>query len=48
GWVVNENITREEFALPEIAYKAVMFCLRYLSPVAIAIVFLQAVGLISL
>jgi len=48
GWVVNEKITREEFGLSEGAYKAVLFCLRYLSPVAIAIVFLQAVGLISL
>ncbi|SQD78809.1 sodium-dependent transporter [Moritella yayanosii] len=48
GWVVNEKITREEFGLSEGAYKAVMFCLRYISPVAIAIVFLQAVGLISL
>ncbi|QUM86500.1 MULTISPECIES: sodium-dependent transporter [unclassified Moritella] len=48
GWVVNEKITREEFGLSEVAYKAVMFCLRYLSPVAIAIVFLQAIGLISL
>jgi len=48
GWVVNEKITREEFGLSDTAHKAVMFCLRYLSPVAIAIVFLQAVGLISL
>jgi len=48
GWIVKDNITREEFGLSEGAYKAVIFCLRYLSPVAIAIVFLQAVGLISL
>ena len=48
GWIVSDKITREEFVLPDGLYKAVMFCLRYLSPVAIAIVFLQAVGLINL
>lgn len=48
GWIVKDDITREEFVLPDLAYKAVMFCLRYISPLAISIVFLQAVGWINL
>jgi len=48
GWVVDKDITKTEFALSDLAYSAVIFCLRYISPIAIAIVFLQAVGWVSL
>lgn len=48
GWLVDKEITKKEFGISDVAYNAVIFCLRFISPIAIAIVFLQAVGWITL
>jgi NSS family neurotransmitter:Na+ symporter len=47
GWFMARESTRDELAMGEApAYRLWRFLIRYVSPAAIAIVFLNAVGLV--
>ncbi len=48
GWRLKEEIVREELALSHNWYMIVTFCLRFISPIAITLVFLQATGILNL
>ncbi len=48
GWKVKQEIVEKEMGLSSAAFTAYKFCLKFLAPVAILIVFAQLVGLISL
>lgn len=48
GWVVKSQYTREELQISDRFYSLWRFCVRYLAPVAIFIVFMQLIGVISL
>ena len=47
GWIVSKEVSRQEFGLSPTLYSIVIVCLRFIAPVAISLVFLQAVGWIN-
>jgi NSS family neurotransmitter:Na+ symporter len=46
GWVLSQAASREEFAMSERAYALWRFLIRYIAPVAVAVVFLSAAGVL--
>ena len=47
-WLMSEKATRDELQTNELIYKVWRFLVRYVTPVAVIIVFLNALGIISL
>lgn len=45
GWVMKRQFTKEELNTTPAAYKFWRFCVRYLAPVAILLIFIQMMGL---
>jgi NSS family neurotransmitter:Na+ symporter len=45
GWFMKEEFVKEEFNLSEWQFKLVMVLLRYVAPLAITLVFVNAIGL---
>jgi len=45
GWFMKDELVKAEFNLPEKQYKLVMLLLRYVAPIAIIFVFINAIGL---
>lgn len=48
GWVMSTEATRDELATTAVAYKVWRFAIRWLTPVAVIIVFLNLVGVLDL
>ena len=47
GWVMTEKATREELATTPFAYQIWRLAIRWLTPVAVIIVFLNLIGLLD-
>ncbi len=48
GWLMSEASTRDEFETYDILYRGWRFLVRFITPVAVIIVFLNVIGVISL
>jgi NSS family neurotransmitter:Na+ symporter len=48
AWVMSENSTRDELNTYNIVYKTWHFMVKYITPIAVIIVFLNVIGVISL
>jgi len=48
SWVVSRKVMAEELGISPLLFKGWQFTMRYLTPIAISIVFLNALGVISL
>lgn len=46
GWVMKEHATREELNTSALTYTIWRFCIRWVTPVAIAVVFFQLIGVL--
>lgn len=44
GWIMRREHVREELAMPEAGFRVLQFLLRYVSPVAIVLIFLHVAG----
>ncbi len=47
AWLMRESSTREELATYDIVYKVWQFLVKFVTPVAVIIVFLEAIGVID-
>jgi NSS family neurotransmitter:Na+ symporter len=47
AWLMRESSTREELATYDIVYKVWHFLVKYVTPIAVIIVFLEAIGVIE-
>lgn len=45
GWFMKEEFVKEEFNLPQGQFKLIILLLRYVAPIAISLVFINAIGL---
>jgi NSS family neurotransmitter:Na+ symporter len=48
GWLMHESSSREEFKTNNVVYSVWQFLVKYITPVAVIIVFLNALGIIEL
>jgi NSS family neurotransmitter:Na+ symporter len=48
AWLMREASSRDELKTSEIIYTSWRFLLRYVTPVAVIIVFLNAIGVINI
>ena len=48
AWLMSEKSTRDELDTHDIIYRVWHFMVKYITPVAVIIVFLNVVGIISL
>ncbi|MET0088825.1 MAG: sodium-dependent transporter [Candidatus Thiodiazotropha sp.] len=46
GWVMKQASSREEFAMGEWIYRLWWILIRYISPIAVVVVFLHAIGIV--
>ncbi len=48
GWLMSENSTRDELNTYNSIYRVWLFLVKYITPIAVIIVFLNVIGVISL
>ena len=44
AWMMSKDSTFEELNIPPIVYKLWLFVVRYVAPVGVILIFLQAIG----
>lgn len=47
GWVMKRRFTEEELNMSSKGYRVWQFCVRYLAPIAILVIFLQLLGIVN-